>query len=291
MRTGTVLIGLLTILLAGSCRETRIHEHQDWEGLFAAKGIAPEKACFILRDNNHEAVHFFNKDRCLERQSPASTFKIFSSLAALESVTAQNEQMVIAWDSVVRNIPEWNQDLTLRQAFTYSSVPYFQELVRRIGPDYMQHYLDTANYGNRRMGGDPLAFWLNDTLQISADEQLGLVKRLYFSQLPFSERSQRIVKSMMLREETRDYRLYYKTGWGQVAEKQVIWVVGFAEKLVYMKEHENSMNKSDLRMYPYFFAMNFDIPLSTPPGDWAQIRMDLVKTILREFQVLPGEPA
>lgn len=291
MRTGTSLLALIMLLAASSCREIRIHEHQDWESLFTEKGIAGDKACFILRDNNHETVHYYNKDRCLQRQSPASTFKIFSSLAALESVTAPNEQLVIPWDSVVREMPEWNQDLSMRQAFTYSSVPYFQELVRRIGPDYMQHYLDTANYGNRRMGGALDAFWLNDTLQISADEQLGLVKRLYFSQLPFSDRSQRIVKSMMLREETQEYRLYYKTGWGQVSDRQVLWVVGFVEKLVYMKEHENSMNKSDVRMYPYFFAMNFDLPLTTPPGDWTQIRMDLVRTILGQFDILPADPA
>jgi len=281
------LMALLFVLMVQACRDIRIHEHEDWEKYFVEHGIDPLKACFILRDNNHETVHYFNKDRCLEGQSPASTFKIFSSLAALESVTAPNEQMVIAWDSVERDIAEWNQDLTMRQAFQYSSVPYYQELVRRIGPDYMQHYLDTANYGNKRMGGPIDQFWLNDTLKISADEQLGLVKRLYFSQLPFSDRSQRIVKSMMVQEDTHEYRLYYKTGWGQLPEKQIIWVVGFAEKMVYMKEHENSMNKSDVRMYPYFFAMNFDLPNPVPAGDWAHIRLEITQSILREFGILP----
>src|SRR5690606_31764678 len=118
MRTGMGLIALLTILVAGACRDSRIHEHNDWNQYFVERGIDPGKACVILRDNNHESVHYFNKDRCLERQSPASTFKVFSSLAALESVTAPNEQLVIAWDSVVREPKDWNQDLTMRQAFT-----------------------------------------------------------------------------------------------------------------------------------------------------------------------------
>lgn len=276
---------LLVLLVLGSCRESRIHEHKDWEQYFKAYGV--EKGCFILRDNNHEAIHYYNKERCLERFSPASTFKIVNSLIALESGIAPDEQYTIVWDSIDRGVPDWNKDLTMREAIRVSAVPYYQELARRIGPELMQHYLDTLNYGNKRVGPKVDEFWLNDTLQISADEQLGLVKRLYFAELPVSERSQRIVKNMMQQEDTLGYKLYYKTGWSMRATKSVFWVVGFVEKIEHVKEHEKSMNKSDIRMYPYFFAMNFEPPAADTSSDWPHARIDITKNILKDFGALP----
>jgi beta-lactamase class D len=283
----SLLLSCIATIAFSSCRESRIHEHDEWGKRFEAHGIT--KACFILRDNNHEAVHYYNKDRCLERFSPASTFKVFNSLVALESATALDEQLVIKWDSVVRWNPDWNRDMNMREAFKVSNVGYYQELARRIGPDYMQHYLDTANYGNKRMGGPIDQFWLNDTLQISADEQVGFIKRLYFNELPFSERTQRIVRSMMLQGQDSTYRLSYKTGWAKLPTKQVLWVVGYVEKVEHMKEHENSMNKSNERMYPYFFAQNFELAPDDTSKNWGSIRIDILKEVLKDFGALPKQ--
>ncbi len=280
MRINVLLFSLL-VIFASSCRESRIHEQDDWGKHFEKYGI--KNGCFILRDNNHEAVYFYNKDRCLQRFCPASTFKIFNSLVALETATAPDEQMIIKWDSVVRPVAEWNHDMNMREAFKVSNVGYFQEIARRIGPNFMQHYLDSTNYGNKRMGGAIDQFWLNDTLQISADEQVGFVKRLYFNELPFSERTQRIVRSMMLQEETPNYKLYYKTGWAKLPNKQVLWVVGYIEKLERMKEHEKSMNKSDQRLYPYFFAQNFELAPNDTTKDWYNVRINLLKDVLTDF--------
>jgi beta-lactamase class D len=218
--------------------------------------------------------------------SPASTFKMFNSMVGLESGIAPDDQYTIRWDSVTRQMPEWNKDLTMREAFKVSSVPYYQELARRVGKDYMQHYLDTANYGNKRIGPAVDQFWLNDTLQISADEQVGFVRRMYFSELPFAERTQRIVKSMMLQEETPGYKLYYKTGWSQLPTKQTLWVVGIAERIDHYKEHERSMNKSDMRLYPYFFAMNFEVAANDNTKDWANLRIEILKEILKDANAI-----
>ncbi len=285
MRKAFFLSFLAILFTVTSCRESRLHDHSDWGKYFEEQGI--KNACFILRDNNHEAVHFYNKDRCLERFSPASTFKIFNSMVALETAIAPDEQLVIKWDSVNRWNPDWNRDMNMREAFKLSNVGYYQELARRIGKDFMQHYLDTVKYGNARMGETVDQFWLNDTLQISADEQVGFIKRLYFAELPFSERTQRIVKSMMLQEETPAYKLYYKTGWAKLPTKQVLWVVGFVEKVEHLKEHENSMNKSDERLYPYFFAQNFEVLLNDTSKNWASERITILKNILADFGAIP----
>lgn len=283
MRYSIAFLVVLT-LLVGACRDTRIHDEEDWGRFFAAHGI--DSACFILRDNNHEAIHYYNKERCLQRFTPASTFKIFNSLVALDIPKVPDEQFIIPWDSIDRGIPAWNKDMNMRDAFKASNLGYYQAIARRIGYDYMQHYIDTANYGNRNIAGAIDSFWINDTLQISADEQVGLVKRMYFNQLPFAERTQRIVRSMMLQEKTDNYRLYYKTGWDITNDKNLLWIVGYIERIEKVKEHENSMNKSDVRMYPYFFAMNFETNVTEDNDKWGALRVSLLKDILTDFGAL-----
>jgi len=280
-----IIFFCLSLLFLTSCANTRIKEHTEWGKIYEQYGI--KNACFQLRDNNHESIHYYNLQRCSQRLLPASTFKIFNSLVALETAVAPDDQLVIKWDSTVRR-PEWDKDMTMREAFKVSNVAYYQEIARRIGPARMQHYLDTVNYGNTSMGGKIDNFWLNNTLKISADEQVGFVKRLYFAELPFSERTQRIVKTMMLQEETPGYRLYYKTGTGEDSGRNTYWVVGFIERIEHVKETKGSMNEnSNVRNYPYFFAQNFDMPLSDTSKNWYQVRIDAVKEILKAYGAMP----
>jgi beta-lactamase class D len=285
MRIYILLAGLFALLL-GSCAKSRIKDHKEWEHYFSDNGI--RNACFILRDNNHESIHYYNKDRCVQRFLPASTFKVFNSLVALETVVAPDDQLMIKWDGVDRGKAEWNKEMTMREAFKVSNIGYYHEIARRIGPARMQHYLDTVKYGNMRMEGSIDSFWINNSLQISADEQTGLLKRMYFAELPLAERTQRIVKTMMLQEETPKYNLYYKTGTGKVGDKYLYWVVGFAERIEHVKEAKASMNKSDVRYYPYFFAQNFEMPVADTSKDWFKVRLDIVHKILAEYGAIPG---
>ncbi len=286
MRVSVILV-LLGSLLFGSCAKTRITEHKDWGEVYKENGI--NDACFILRDNNHEAIHYYNLERCGTRFLPASTFKIFNSLVALETAVAPDERLVIKYDSSIPARPEWRKDMDMAEAMKLSAVWYYQELARRIGPANMQRYLDTTKYGNMNMGGSIDMFWLNDSLKISADEQAGFVKRLYFHELPMSERSQRIVKNIMLREEGNGYKLYYKTGTGIVKGKTIYWVTGFVERIQKVKEMKGSMNKEDFRTYPYFFSQNFELPETDTSRNWYDVRINIAKTILRKYGVLPTE--
>lgn len=240
----------------------------------------------MLRDNNHESVHYYNKARCMERFMPASTFKVFNSMVALETAVAPDDQLVIKWDGIARR-PEWDKDMNMREAFKVSCVPYYQEIARRIGAKRMQHFIDTMKYGNMQMGGQIDNFWLNNTLKVSADEQMGMLKRMYFAELPLSERTQRIVKTMMLQESGPTYKLFYKTGTGEANGKTIYWIVGFAEKIMKVKEPKGSMNKSDERNYPYFFAQNFEVSGADTTRDWNNVRLETMKDILGDYDVLP----
>ncbi len=283
MRFSYLLVLMLFVL---SCQDSRVKEHPEWQQHFEEYGIT--EGCFMLRDQVHEVIHFTNKDLCLEQVVPASTFKIVNSLIALETGVAPDDQLVIPWDSVERQFPAWNKDMNMREAFETSNLPYYQELARRIGAEAMKYYLDTINYGNKEMGDQVDQFWIDGSLKISVDEQVGLVKRIYFNELKgFSERSQRIVRSLMLREETPEYRLYYKTGWGEQDGKNIFWVVGFTEQIQQVQEHKNSMNKSDIRIIPVFFAQQFKAPENDASQDWVNVRIEIMKRILKEYGALP----
>ena len=78
---------------------------------------------------------------------PASTFKVFNSLVALQTGAVADEHTIILWDSVERR-PEWNVDMDMATAIERSCVPWYQEVARRAGAERMQHWLDTVHYGN-----------------------------------------------------------------------------------------------------------------------------------------------
>src|SRR4029079_1639204 len=200
-----------------------------------------------------------------QRFLPASTFKIVNSLIGIETGKIVDEKMVIPWDSVQRWNKDWNQDLTMAQAFKLSAVPYYQEVARRIGRDTMEKWVDSLGYGNMNISGPVDSFWLNNTLKISPDEQLGLVKKLYFDQLPFQKRAQQIVRDVMLMENTTLYKLSYKTGTGYDEIKNSIgWVVGWIE--------ENH--------HVYFFVTL----IKTPDKNISQnVKMNITKGILRKL--------
>ncbi|WP_118952477.1 class D beta-lactamase [Taibaiella helva] len=264
----------LFLLFAASCTDVRIKEHPEWKSYFDAEKV---DGCFELYDNNKEIAHYYNRERCAQRFSPASTFKIFNSLVGLETAVAPDEQLVIKWDGIKRWNEDWNKDLTMAQAFKVSALPYYQELARRIGREKMQHYLDTVKYGNMEIGDSVDAFWINHRLRISADEQVGFIKRLYHTELPFSERTQRIVRGMMLQKEAPNYKLYYKTGWNN-SGGNLLWIVGYVEKSEELKNVETG--KLEQIPHPYFFALNFSTSAADTARDLKAIRLQLLQQLL-----------
>jgi beta-lactamase class D len=66
-------------------------------------------------------------------------------------------------------------------------------------------------------------------LKITPDEQLGLIKKLYFDQLYFQKRSQDLVKKMILKEDNASYKLSYIAGSSLDSNNQS-WVLGYVEE-------------------------------------------------------------
>ena len=160
------------------------------------------------------------------------------------------------------------------EAFRVSSLPYYQEVARRIGKDTMQFWLDSLQYGTTKITTRIDSFWIDHSLKITPDEQLGLVKRLYFDQLPFHQVYQEMVQRAMLFESKPEYRLSYKTGssgWSGPEKKHLGWVVGWIE--------ENN--------HPYFFVLNLES--KDPNFSMLTVRMKLLKDILAHLGFMQGK--
>lgn len=262
--------------ILNSCSPNNVEEDNSLGKYFTENKVA---GCFGLYNNATNEFTFYNKKRFTDSSYlPASTFKIINSLIGLQTGVISSDSMVIKWDGVKRNVEEWNKDLSMYEAFRVSAVPYYQEVARRIGKDRMEYWMDTVNYGAGpkdtafRIHTAIDTFWLDNTLKITPDEELGLVKMLYFDQLPFFKSYQEKIKKAMLFENTTMYRLAYKTGWGRKENgNHLAWSVGWIE--------ENN--------HPYFFVLNFES--SDANADIPAIRMKILKGILRQLGFFEGK--
>lgn len=165
---------------------------------------------------------------------PCSTFKIWNTALGLElGLLKSPDEPFWTWDGVTRPYPDWNHDLTLRQAYAASCVPAYQALARRIGPERMDAWLKRLDYGNRDTTSGPDVFWLpapdRTPLLITPDQQAGLLRRLVTGALPFSPATLAALQTIMLAEKTERGTLYGKTGTGSPGKTTPAtgWFVGY----------------------------------------------------------------
>lgn len=229
--------------------------------------------CFGLFNNGTGQFTVYNLARYRDSAFlPASTFKIINSLIGLQTGVISSDSMVIKWDGKVRSVPEWNQDLNMYQAFRVSAVPYYQEVARRIGKDTMQRWLDSLSYGTKKITSRIDTFWLDNSLKITPDEELGVVKRLYFNQLPFFNNYQLMVKNAMKFEDKPTHTLSYKTGLGFKSDgTPLAWVVGWIEE----------------NRHPYFFVLNMETKEKSI--NLQEARMTVLRNILTQLNFFKGQ--
>lgn len=264
------ILGLFTLaLVLAACTPNNVTVDKSLGKYFSDNNV---HGTFALFDNSSGEFTVYNLERYRDSAfSPASTFKIVNSLIGLQTGIIENDSMIIPWDGRDRGRSECNRDMSMYDAFRLSCPPWYQELARRIGKDTMQRWLDSLSYGNKKISKVD-TFWLDNSLKIRPDEQMGLVKRLYFNQLPFFKLNQEIVKRAMLFEDTPQYKLSYKTGWGFDEKGQSeAWIVGWIEE----------------NRHPYFFVLNFETPDKNT--DIPGIRMTMLKGILKQLGFMEGK--
>jgi hypothetical protein len=137
----------------------------------ASPPLASRETCFILREVGGPRQIRKGDAACARRLPPASTFKIPHALIALETGARSGPDDLEQWDGTDRGLAVWNRDQTLGSAIQHSVVWYFQRTATRVGRDQMTKYLARIHYGNAIVGADITRFWLDGSLQITADEQ------------------------------------------------------------------------------------------------------------------------
>lgn len=228
----------------------------------------------LIYDLNNNQTYQHNPQRNTTAYFPASTFKIFNALVALETGVIRDDVTVLTWDGISRGllpmtpIAAWNQDTNLRQAFKNSTIWFYQVLARKAGVERMQQFINQVGYGNQQIGTAETIdhFWLDGPLKITAEQQIEFLQRLYQGDLPFSERSINLVKNFMVLEQTPSYTLRGKSGWTTSLDPHMGLLVG------YLEQNDNV----------YFFATNIDMP---NPDD-APKRIDLTRRCLTDLGLL-----
>jgi len=238
------LFALASVLLA--CGGQVWADPIDVGHIVQANGNEIEHTTVVVRRQSDGQIWLSNAARTQQRFSPASTSKIPHTLIALETGLVDLDTL-FEWDGIPRSSRVWNQDHAIASAFENSVVWVFQDIAQAVGQTAMSEHLTMFEYGNMSVGPiDHLTtYWLDDTLQISAAEQVEFLTSLAFEQLPLSVDTYAAARDIMLSAESATWQMRPKTGWRFSEDDMDIgWFVGWLE----------------CSSETYVFALNMDMP-------------------------------
>ncbi len=228
------------------------------------------KGSFSLYDLKKKQYYTTDAKEFRIATSPASTFKIPNTFIALEEKAIKDENEVLNWDGIPKRLKVWEQDYDLKNAYKNSAVWFYQEMAKRIGVEKYRSYLKKLNYGNQDISDGLTTFWLGTSLKISPENQLEFLQQVHSEKLPFSERTYRIGKEIMVEEKTSTYTLRAKTGWADTKPTHTGWYVGYVE------------TKGNV----YFFATRLYQPDAQQHDDFGTQRKAITRKILTELEIL-----
>ncbi|MGE7907220.1 BlaR1 family beta-lactam sensor/signal transducer [Peribacillus sp. NPDC094092] len=219
---------------------------------------------FVLYDHDAQQYRIYNEEKSTLRVSPDSTYKIYSSLFALESNVISPEESTLSWDGTEQPYDAWNMDQDVSSALQNSVNWYFQELDHRTGFETIQSNLQAINYGNTDVSGGLGEFWLESSLKISPVEQVQLLQAFYYNQLGYKERHIQAVKEALILEKNEEARLSGKTGTGTVNGKNINgWFIGYVET----------------KANTYFFATNIQNEDDSSGSKAGEITLSILKDL------------
>jgi beta-lactamase class D len=152
----------------------KFYDDYNVDGMFVA---------YSLKKKNYI---FYNPSFYRQPMSPASTFNILLTLIGLQEGVVSDEKSLLRPDNS-----------TLEYAFKHNVDSCFINLSLLIGQKKIQYWLDKINYGNRSTSGESARFWINGFLQITPEQQLRFIQKVYSEQIPFSKKAFGIVKKLM----------------------------------------------------------------------------------------------
>ena len=201
----------------------------------------PSDNCIVLYNLNSRKFEYVSDvANCHERYPAASTFKIPLAVMAFDAGVLKDPDSGMKWDKVERMIPDWNKDHNAQSWMKDSVVWFSQRMTPKIGMKKIETYLKNFRYGNQDMSSGLKYAWLtpapfmkepmSNSLRISAIEQAFFLRELWIVSLPMvSKESQRLAKSLIVKEPSSQGVLRGKTGSGFIGEYsdlRIGWFVG-----------------------------------------------------------------
>ena len=246
MNSKTLIVcGLFSISFLFACTPNNVKSDAAIEPILEKEGL---KGSFALLENGTESFIIHNlsayKDSAI---APLNTFFLIPTLIAIDKGYIQT------------NPQTW---LSTDAASSY------HELIKKMGRASLIEAIDSLHYGKGLISADSTNFWNNNSLRITADEQLGFIKKLYFNQLYFQKRSQDLLKKMLLKEDNANYKLSY-IATSDTTKNNASWVLGYIEE-----------NK-----HPYFFVLS---TTATSSADLLNKNIRTMKAILTQQGFFKG---
>lgn len=181
---------------------------------------------FVLYDTNQSRYTIYNEPLARTRISPASTFKIYSGLLALENGVITAENSTLFWDGTRFSFQEWNRNQTLDTAMKNSVNWYFQSLDRKAGMKKLRSFYKQLDYGNHKLLGNTDTYWMDGSLKISPMEQVILLTGLCENKWNLQPSSIAAIQSSLQITKT----LYGKTGTIMKDGRTVSgWFIGYVK--------------------------------------------------------------
>jgi beta-lactamase class D len=234
------------IVLVYACNPNNVKNDSAIAQLMDSAGM---QGSFALLENGTEQFTIHNLSKYKDSAAaPLNTFFIIPALIGLD-------KGIVSHHDTLLNLND--------------SAELYKAVIAKIGRQQILKVLDSLHYGKGIASADSTHFWEDGSLVITPDEQLGLIKRIYFKELFFQKKSQEQLKKMILMEDNSNYRLSYITGVDTTTAKNTAWVLGYVEE----------------NQHPYFFVLNTKANKSTNLTD---NNINLLKKILLQQGFLKG---
>lgn len=226
-----LIAGMIPVLSAYAGSEETVSLHgKTTENLEISTDFHGFDGSFVLYDSQTGLWKIYRPELAVQRFSPASTFKIYSALHGLEKGIISPESSSMKWDGTPCAFPRWEQDQTLDSAMKDSVNWYFQNIDQLLGRTEISSFLKKINYGNKQISKDLKLYWADDSLKISAVEQVELLQNFYTNTFDCSEQNIQAVKDALRVGEFSGRTLYGKTGTIRRNGRDISgWFVGFVE--------------------------------------------------------------
>ncbi len=185
---------------------------------------------FVLFDTARNTWTIYQMENAVTRIPPASTYKIYAALHALETGVITPEQSLLSWNGISYPYASWNRDQTLESAMENSVTWYFQTLDLQMGAASIAQFIREIGYGNQTADGNLASYWYDSTLKISPVEQVELLRKFHDGALPSSPENSQTVKDAICLASLENGTLYGKTGTSSTDGKNTLgWFIGYIE--------------------------------------------------------------